>query len=469
VELQFLGADRQVTGSRHVLAADGAKVMVDCGMFQERAYLDRNWEPCPVDPGTLDAVLLTHAHLDHCGWLPRLVAEGYQGPIFMTAATADLIDILLHDAAHIQVEDAAYKRRRHKKEGRRASSIKHPVAPLFVPEDVEGVLRQIEPVSYRQPIKINDHLSATFHDAGHILGSAIVEAEVAAGGQARRVVFSGDLGKWDTPIVHDPTLIELADYVVCESTYGDRDRQNSADVASQLAEIIRGTVEAGGNVVIPVFALERTQEVMYHISRLVRENRIPKVPIYIDSPMAVDVTEVFGRHRDCFDDEAWKLIDAGEPPLRFPGLVMSRTVEESKAINESKDPSVIMATSGMCTAGRIKFHLRQNIGRPESTILFVGYQVAGTLGRQIVDGRPMVRIHGRQWKVKARVERIEGFSGHADRGGLIRWLRGFQSPPRRLFVVHGAPEASESLAAYARDEMGWQATVPEYGQRMRLE
>jgi len=466
VELQFYGANRQVTGSRHCLVADGVKVLVDCGMFQERPFLDRNWEPCPVDPKTLDAVLLTHAHLDHCGWLPRLVADGFDGPIFMTAPTADLVEIILYDSAEIQVEDAEYKRRRHKKEGRR---VKHPVVPLYVPADVDRVIKRIEPVPYGDPVQINGGLSAVFHDAGHILGSAIVEARVRADGTARRVVFSGDLGKQNTPIINDPTVIESADYVVMESTYGDRDRDDSADVGTLLAEIVHETVDAGGKLVVPVFALERAQELMYHLGRLVAEDRIPKVPIYLDSPMAADVTEVFRKHIDCFDEEATKLTAAGEPPLRFPGLVMARSVEQSKAINETKGPAIIMATSGMCTAGRIKFHLRQNIGRPESTILFVGYQVSGSLGRLILDGRPIVRIHGREWKVRARIANIEGFSGHADRGGLIRWLEGFQSPPRRLLLVHGAPEACESLAGHAHQQMGWQVTVPDYGQRVPLE
>jgi len=466
VELQFLGANRQVTGSRYCLEAEGAKLLVDCGMFQQRQYLDRNWEPGPVEPGRLDAVLLTHAHLDHCGLLPRLVREGFAGPILTTAASADLAELILQDSAHIQMEDAAYKKRRHRKEGRRG---KHPEVPLYTTEDVQHVLPRFEPVGYGQPVKINDRVSVAFHDAGHILGSAIVEVNVGRNGRARRVLFSGDLGHWDTPLVRDPTVFDQADYVVMESTYGDRDRQPPGDVESQLADVVNETVRAGGNVVIPVFAVERAQEVMYHISRLVRTDTIPDVPVFLDSPMAVDATDIFSRHRDCFDEETWQLIMSGEPPLRFPGLTMSRSVEESKAINTVERPAIIMATSGMCTAGRIKFHLRQNITRPESTILFVGHQVPGTLGRQLLDGKQEVRIHGRIWPVSARVTRIEGFSGHADRGGLLRWLGTLDSPPRHLFLTHGEEEASLSLAEYVKSNRGWQVSVPEYRDVVQLD
>ena len=465
MKLQFLGANRQVTGSRHYLEADGAKILVDCGMFQQRKYLDRNWEPSPVDPAELDAVLITHAHLDHCGLLPRLVKEGFRGPIITTAASADLVELILRDSAHIQAEDVAYKKRRHRKEGRRA---KHPEVPLYTADDVERTLRLVEPIGYGQSVRINEHVSATFHDAGHILGSAVVELGVRSNGQARRVLFSGDLGQWDRPLVRDPTVFDQADYVVMESTYGDRDHQQHEDIESQLAGVIGETIRGGGNVVVPVFAVERAQEMMYHISRLVREDRIPNVPVFLDSPMAIDVTDVFRQHRDCFDEETWQLIMSGEPPLRFPGLTMSRSVEQSKEINKVKGPTIIMATSGMCTAGRIKFHLRHNIKRPESTILFVGYQVHGTLGRQIVDGNQNVRIHGNNWRVKARVAQVRGFSSHADRGGLLKWLGGLESPPRRLFLVHGDEEASLSLAEQVQEEMSWPVSVPEYQEQVEL-
>ncbi len=465
MKLQFLGANRQVTGSRHCLEAGGAKILVDCGMFQERPYQDRNWEPCPVPARQLDAVLLTHAHLDHCGLLPRLVCEGFRGPVFTTAASADLVDLILRDSAKIQAEDVEFKKKRHRKEGRKP---KHPVVPLYTIDDVERAVRRLEPVLYQQPTRINDNLSATFYDAGHILGSSLVELEVHENGTTRRIVFSGDLGQWDKPIIRDPTLLESAEFVVMESTYGAGDHQVNHGIEAELAGLINETVAAGGNLVIPTFAVERAQNLMFHISRLVRAEQIPPVPIFLDSPMAVDVTDVFERHPECFDRETWEMISSGHSPLRFPGLKLVSTTEESRKINDLKPPAIIMATSGMCTAGRIKHHLSHNIHRAQSTILFVGYQVPGTLGRQILDGNPQVRIHGRLWQVRARIAQIHGFSGHADRSGLLRWLGAFRNPPRHLFLTHGEEQVSLQFAATVRDGLGWQVTVPEYRREVDL-
>ena len=465
MKLQFLGAARQVTGSRYYLQAGGAKILVDCGMFQEREYLDRNWEPSPVPPKAIDALVLTHAHLDHCGWTPRLVNEGFRGSILATSASADLVELILRDSAEIQMEDAAYKKRRHQKERRKG---KHPEVPLYTTNDVQRTLPLVETIPYGQAAKINGDVQVTFHDAGHILGSAVVEVTVSDGGRLHRLLFSGDLGQWDQPILRDPTLFHEADFVVMESTYGDRNHDKHEGIEPQLERVINATIRAGGNVVIPTFAVERAQELMFYVSRLVRADRIPDVPIFLDSPMAVDATEIFRRHRECFDQQTWQMISSGEPPLRFPGLRMVRKVQDSKAINDLNQPAIIMATSGMCTAGRVKHHLRRNITRPESTVLFVGYQVRGTLGRQILEGHPQVRIHGRQWPVRARIEQIHGFSGHADRDALLRWLAAFKTPPRRLFLTHGEEEAALSLADHVRDEMGWQVTVPEYQQEVDL-
>jgi metallo-beta-lactamase family protein len=455
-----------VTGSRYYLDAGGAKILIDCGMFQERHFRDRNWEPSPIAPKKIDAVVLTHAHLDHCGLVPRLVNEGFRGPIYTTPASAELVEIILRDSAEIQMEDAAYKKRRHQKEGRKG---KHPEVPLYTTADVEEALPLVQNVSYERTQKINGDVWVTFHDAGHILGSAIVEVAVSQGDRLRHLLFSGDLGQWDRPIVRDPTVFQEADYVVMESTYGDRDHDSHESIEPQLERAINETVRGGGNVVIPTFAMERAQELMFYISRLVHADRIPDVPVFLDSPMAIDVTDVFRRHRECFDDQMQALIASGESALKFPGLKMIRSTQESKAINKLKEPAIIMATSGMCTAGRIKHHLRQNIRRPESTILFVGYQVRGTLGRQILEGNPMVRIHGRQWPVRARVEQIHGFSGHADRGALLRWLSALQEPPRRLFLTHGEEEGALSLADRVRNDMHWEVDVPEYKQQVELE
>ena len=466
MKLQFLGAARQVTGSRYYLEAAGAKLLVDCGMFQERQYQDRNWQPSPVSPKQIDALVLTHAHLDHCGLTPKLVKEGFRGPILTTAASADLVDLILRDSAEIQTEDAAYKKRRHRKEGRKG---RHPEVPLYTISDVERTLPLIQAAPYERAEKINENVWVTFHDAGHILGSAIVEVSICEGDRLRKVLFSGDLGQRDRPILRDPTLPGAADFVVLESTYGDRVHAQHESIELQLERVINQTVRGGGNLLIPVFAVERAQELMFYIGQLVRDDRIPDVPVFLDSPMAVDVTEVFRRHRECFDEQTWEIINSGNSPLRFPGLRMVRSAAESKAINDLREPAIIMSTSGMCTAGRIKHHLRRNIKREECTILFVGYQVRGTLGRQILDGNPQVRIHGRNWQVRARVEQIDGFSGHADRTALLSWASSFGTPPRRLFLTHGEEDAALSLAEAVRQEAGWKVDVPEYQEVVELD
>ena len=467
MKLQFFGATRQVTGSRYYLDTGKARLLIDCGMFQERDFQDRNWEPGPLRPKKLDAMLLTHAHVDHCGLAPKLVQKGFHGPIFTTSASADLVELILFDSAKIQAEDAAYKQRRHRKEGRKP---KRPVEPLYTAEDVERTVRLLRPVQYEQPVEICKGVSAVFHDAGHILGSAMIELQIRNGERLRRVVFSGDIGQRDKPIVRDPTELTRADVIVMESTYGDRDHTDPLDddIETQLAEVINRTVKQGGNVVIPVFAIERAQELVFHIARLRQAGKIPEVPVFLDSPMAADATSIFRQHRECFDLETWKMITSGDSPFGFPGLTLVRSVQESKAISERNDPTIIMSTSGMCTAGRIKFHLRRNIVRPESTILFVGYQARGTLGRLILEGRDEIRIHGRKLPVRAAIERIRGFSAHADRSGLMRWLGHFQEPPEHLFLTHGEEEEALSLAEHVREELGWNVSVPEYQETFDL-
>jgi metallo-beta-lactamase family protein len=459
VKLHFLGASRQVTGSRYCLEAGGHKLLIDCGMFQERAYAARNWEPSPVPPAELDAVLLTHVHIDHSGLIPKLGREGFTGPIYCTRASAALADVVLRDAAEIQTEDAAYKKRRHAKEGRRG---KYPEVPLYTVPDVDRCLPQFQGVPYERPVRLSDALSFSFLDAGHILGSAMIKVRVEDGDSPRQIVFSGDVGQWDKPLIRDPTLFDAADYVVMESTYGDRSHKDGGDIESQLADVVNETIGGGGNLLIPTFAIERAQELMYHLGRLRNAGRIPPVPIFLDSPMAVDVTDIFRRFPDCLDEESWELIQSKQPPLRFPGLKLVRSVEDSKEINELKEPCIIMAGSGMCNAGRIKFHLRKNIERPASTVLFVGYQSHGTLGRQILEGKSPVRIHGRMLQVRARIAQIHGFSAHADREGLLRWVGNLKRPPQRVFLTHGEEQSSLSLADSIREQLGWNVHVPEY-------
>ena len=466
MKLGFLGAARQVTGSSYLFEADGLRGLVDCGLYQERPFLGRNWDSFPVPPEELDVILLTHAHLDHSGLIPRVVRDGFAGTILTTAATADLMSIALMDAAHIQEEDAAAKIRRHQREGR---TVDHPVAPLYTVEDVQATMPLVEEAAYDAPVRLSDAVSVRFRDAGHILGSAMVELTVKAGGETRTVVFSGDIGQWHMPFVCDPTLFDKADYVVMESTYGDREHEDRGRIDELLGRTIRETAAAGGNVVIPTFAIERAQDLMFHLSRLVYDQAVPRLPVYLDSPMAREVTQAFERHDEFFDEEARRLLTSGRDPFRFPGLTIVRTPEESKAINEARGPVVIMAGSGMVTGGRIKHHVALNIGRPESTILFVGYQARETLGRQIIEGASEIRILGRTVPVRARVAKINGFSAHADRKGLDRWLDGFKTPPRRLFVTHGDADVAANMAERVRRERHWTVELPEYRETWDLD
>ncbi len=459
MKIQFLGAAQQVTGSCFFIEVAGLRLLVDCGLFQERAYLERNWAPFPVPPDSIDFVLLTHVHLDHSGLLPKLVRDGYDKNILTTSASADLLPIVLLDAAQLQEEDAAYKKKRHKKEGRRS---RYPEVPLYRVSDAEKVSGLVRGVSYDQSISLGKGVSIRFHDAGHILGSAVIELTADEGKKSFRTVFSGDLGQRDKPLIRDPEVLKRARAVVIESTYGDRDHEDPADIETLLSRIIRETAGAGGNVVIPVFAVERAQELMFYLSRLVREKRIPRLPVFLDSPMATDVTDVFLRHRDYLDMETLELFQSGQSPFQFPGLSYVRSQEDSKAINNLRTPHLIMAGSGMCTGGRIKHHLVNNISRPESTLLFVGYQAEGTLGRQIIERPPAVRIFGQARDLRARVEQIHSFSGHADRSAILRWLGHFQSPLPILFLTHGDKDVVRRLAQFLRKKKGFEVVVPGY-------
>jgi len=459
MKITFLGANQQVTGSRYCLEAGGSKIMIDCGLVQEREFVSRNWDPCPVPPNEVDALLLTHIHIDHCGLIPKLVHDGFKGPIHATHPSVALVKIMLLDSARIQKEDVDYKKKRHRKEKRKG---KHPEVPLYTERDAEEALTLFRGLDYAQTIKINDAFSVTFHEAGHILGSAMLEIEARENGQTRQILFSGDIGQWDKPIIRDPSLFEQADYVIMESTYGDKDHIDAGEIEEQLFKIITDTFSRGGKVLIPTFAVERAQELMYYIGRLVHNDRIPDVPVYLDSPMAVDVTDIFRKSRRYYDEKTWDLINSDEPPLRFHGLRMVRQAKDSKNIKNLKGPCIIMATSGMCTAGRIKHHLKNNIGSSNCTVLFVGYQGRSTLGRVIQSGKPEVRIHGQKYHVKAKVEQIHGFSGHADRSGLLRWLGNLKPNPRHVFLTHGEKEASFDLAETLKRDSGLSVSVPEY-------
>lgn len=465
MKLHFLGANRQVTGSRYVLEVAGKLIMIDCGMFQERKFEGRNWDDCPIGAKNIDVMLLTHIHIDHCGLIPKFVKEGFRGRIITTRPSAALAETMLRDSAKIQEEDAEYKKKRHFRENRKGP---YPIEVLYSEEDVVTALPLFEGVNYHQTVQVTDDVTAIFHDAGHILGSSMIEVLVTENGKQTRIVFSGDIGQWNKPIIRDPTLLNQADYIIMESTYGDRLHEDAGDIGSQLARVVSETHGRGGNVVIPTFATERAQELMYYFGKLVHAKRIPPMRVFLDSPMAVDVSTIFLKFEDYFDAEMASLIRSQTPPLQFPGLSMVRTSDQSKGINLVREPSVIMASSGMCNAGRIKHHLRNNLERPECTILFVGHQGEGTLGRIILDGAKEVRIHGRFYRVRAKISQIFGFSAHADRNGLLKWLTHFQQKPKRVFLTHGEEPVALNLADHINRVIGWPASVPKYQETVEL-
>ncbi len=438
---------------------------MDCGIYQERELKPRNWAPFPVNPRHVNAVLLTHAHLDHCGLLPRLVREGFHGPVYCTSPTAEIAEIILLDSAHILQEDAEFKRRRHEREGRRGP---YPEIPLYTAEDAQACIPLFKAVRYGEIVNIGENIQATFHDAGHVLGSSMIKLMVRRHDDKRTIIFSGDIGRWNKPILRDPTVFEHADYIVMESTYGGESTEKVEEAAGKLAEIVNITAMDGGNIVIPSFALERSQEILYYLNKFLLEDRIPHLMVFVDSPMAVSITEVFKKHPEFLDEEMRRLLQENSP-FEFPGLHLVRTRDESKAINHIKGSVIITAGSGMCTGGRIKHHLITNIFRAESTILFVGYQAAGTLGRQIIEGSQEVRILGQHYPVKARVAQLHGFSAHGDRDELLKWLSSIQKRPRQIFVTHGEPETSRRFAELVTGKTGWETSVPHYQDSVILE
>ncbi len=465
MKLSFLGAAQNVTGSRHLVEVNGLRILVECGLYQEREFRGRNWEEFPIPPASIDAVLLTHAHLDHCGLLPKLVRDGFGGRIFCTPATAEIARIVLLDSAHIQEEDAAYKKRRHRREGRRGP---YPEVPLYTTRDAEAVMPLFAPIGYERSTSLGDGVAATFHDAGHILGSAIIRLTVDQDGQKRTILFSGDIGRENMPIIEDPTSFDAADYVLIESTYGDRVHEPPEEVNDALARVINAAHEAHGKLLIPAFSIERTQDLLYHFNELLIAERIPRQRIFLDSPMAIEVTGVFEKHPELFDEDMRELIRRKESPFHMPDLKMTRTAKESKAINRVKGPCIVIAGSGMCTGGRIKHHLANHIADKRATVLFVGYQAHGTLGRHLVDGADEVRIHGQNRPVRCRVARVGGFSAHADRDELSRWISGLRQPPQGVFVVHGEASAAQAFGKHLRDKTGWNVAVPAYKDEAEL-
>ncbi|MGD2115854.1 MAG: MBL fold metallo-hydrolase [Acidobacteriota bacterium] len=458
-ELTFLGAAGTVTGSRHLLEIGERRILVDCGLFQGPDELEaRNREPLGAEPSSIDAVVLTHAHIDHTGYLPRLVRDGFDGPILGTAATADLLTILLSDSGHLQEEEARY-RNRHLRQG------EPKIEPLYTGTEGARTARRVRGVHYREPVEVVPGVKATFRRAGHILGSATVELVCETG---LRIVFSGDLGQRDAPILPDPAPLPATDYVVVESTYGDREHDETP-VEDQLERVIRETAERRGVLLIPAFAVGRTQELVYTLGGMEREGRIPVIPTFVDSPMAQDATRIYRDHPEDFEQEVLDEIARGIRPLRSKDFRMARSVGESKAINRMDGPVVIISASGMLSGGRILHHLKRRLPDPRTTLLFTGYQAEGTRGRRVLDGAESVRIFGRDVPIRARVETIQGLSAHADASELMDWLATAPEPPKRAFVVHGEPGPAETLASRMRDELGWRVSVPEHGASYRLE
>lgn len=474
MKITFLGATKMVTGSNFLVEGASKKFLVDCGMYQggDRDEM-QNHEPFAYDVNEIDFMLLTHAHIDHSGRIPKLYKEGYRNPVITTKATRDLCSIMLPDSGHIQEQEIEWRNRKRKREG------KEPLPPLYTAQDGIDTMEIFKPVNYDEIIEIDPNIYVRFNDAGHMLGSAIIEIWVKEDGKETKAVFTGDLGNNDIPLLSSPTMIETADYLVMESTYGGRLHMRNDDKANLFLNIVSETLDKGGTVVIPSFAVGRTQEILYELNNLkdTQEGEdfkkkyatLMKAPVYVDSPLAISATEIFKENANLFDEETQAVIESGDNPLEFPGLQFTRTADESKALNEKNESSIIISASGMCEVGRIKHHLKHHLWDPNSTILFVGYQAPGTLGRRIVDGEKRVKIFGEEIAVNARIEYIEGYSGHADQEWLMNFVYSFITKPKHIFLVHGEPTGQEILKSKIVDEIGLPVTIPEYGQTYTLD
>ncbi|KRT71957.1 MAG: hypothetical protein XU13_C0033G0024 [Candidatus Rokubacteria bacterium CSP1-6] len=460
--IEFLGGVGTVTGSKFLVEAGGRRLLVDCGLYQGLKELRlRNWDRLPVDPASIDWVVLTHAHIDHTGYLPRLLKDGFKGRVYASRATADLLKVLLPDSGHLQEEEAAY----HNKRG---TSKHKPALPLYTAEEGLEAAERVAGVGYREPVELGSGIRVTFKRAGHILGSAIVTVEVGDGRAPRRLVFSGDLGRYGAPILPDPMPIEEADDIVVESTYGDR-RHDPEPIQAQLERVVGEAVKRDGALIVPAFALGRTQELMYHLSGLEKAGRLPRLPAYVDSPMAIEATEIYCAHPEDFEGDMRTMTMTRNCPLHCGDFRLARSPAESRAINEVKGPVLIISASGMVTGGRVLHHLRQRLPDPRTTVLLVGYQAIGTRGRRLQEGAKSVRIFGENVPVRAHVETVHGLSAHADADGLMRWLRTAARRPKRVFMVHGDSGPAEALAGRIRGELGWEVVVPGYRDRVTID
>ena len=459
MKLFFSGAAHEVTGSKHYLEAAGKKILIDCGMEQGKNLYEN--QEIPVPASDVDYVFLTHAHIDHSGMLPLLYNQGFKGSVYTTEATQQLCQIMLLDSAHIQEFEAEWKNRKGKRAGI------PPIVPIYTTEDAVGILQYFVPCRYEEKIQVCEGIEIRFVDAGHLLGSASIEVWVTEQGVTKKLVFSGDIGNTNQPIIKNPHYIKDADYVIMESTYGDRSHGPRPDYIKELTAIIQRTFDRGGNVVIPSFAVGRTQEMLYFIRQIKAEGLVKNhdnFEVYVDSPLAVEATNVFNRNvPGYYDDDAMALIEQGINPISFPGLKTAVTSDDSIAINVSTTPKVIISASGMCDAGRIRHHLKHNLWRPECTILFVGYQSVGTLGRNLVEGATEVKLFGETIEVQAEITSLAGISGHADCEGLMKWIGAFEKKPDRVFVVHGEDTVTDVFAARIKEELGIDAVAPYTG------
>lgn len=458
MKITCCGAAGTVTGSNYLLEADGVKILIDCGMFQGTRQLEeRNRLDFPYKPESITHLLLTHAHIDHSGLIPKLVKNGFKGIILCTPATVDLCSIMLADSAHIQEMEAGWQNRKKKRAGRARL-----IEPLYTQEDVSKAMKLFRPLYYNQEIMLSPEVRTRYQDAGHILGSAIIELWVKENGKEIKLVFSGDLGNLNQPIIADPTPVDEADILFIESTYGNRFHPSMEDTNKEFQDIIVAAHQDGGNLIIPSFAVGRTQEILYILNELYQQKKIPYMDVYLDSPLAISATEIFLKHPECFDPETMEKLRDGDNPLKFPGFKFSRSTEESMSLNKITKGAIIIAASGMCNAGRIKHHLHYNLWRPEAHIALVGYQAEGTTGRLIVDGADRVKIFGEYVAVKAHIHSISGFSAHADQKGLLNWAGHFNQPPTNTVIVHGEPEAAETFSRKLIQK-GWHTSVPKIG------
>ncbi len=459
MKIKFCGASTGVTGSCHLLTSGEHKILLDCGQFQGGKAQDAlNYEKFPFEPSEIECVVLSHAHIDHCGRLPLLTKRGFEGKIYCTDATADLLSVMLKDSAYIHEKETEWKNRKAERAGREQ------VEPLYTIEDAEKTLSLVSPILYDQQIEINHDMKIVFNDAGHILGSAITELWVTEDDKESKIVFSGDLGMEGRPILRDPTYIKKADYVIMETTYGNRIHKELGSGVEKLIEIILNTTRRGGNVVIPSFAVGRTQELIYELNRFYDSNNgyrkeLDKIFVYVDSPMATTATEIFRRNAQVFDEETREYILKGDNPLEFKNLKFTRSSKESQDLNFNKEPKIIISASGMCEAGRIRHHLKHNLWNPKNSIVFVGYQGQGTLGRSLVEGIKMVTLFGEEIQVNAEIHNLEGFSGHADQNGLFAWLAHFEQKPKQIFLVHGEEESKKDFAKLVNEKLSYEPIV----------